>query len=137
GAEVDDRRAQKSLADEPHLPGTTRARVLLEEEHLLHERQAPPAVLLWPRDPVPPRAPERTLPLEPLVEQGVLVARTAAAAHDRELTLESRREPLAGLGPEGFVFGAEAKVHSSVLIRGEANLPSARAEPSALDHPRK
>ena len=90
GAEVDDGRPEKPLADDPDAPRALRSRVLLVEDDLLREREAAAAELLGPPDPDPPGLTERALPGGALVEQLVLVARPTAPAHRRR-TRRSRR----------------------------------------------
>jgi hypothetical protein len=87
------------------------AGVLLVEDHLLVQRQAAPAVLLRPADAGPAVRRQVPFPGEPLVEERVFVAGTAAAADDGEVTAEAVLEELPDLGPERFVLAAEAQVH--------------------------
>ena len=103
GAEVHDRRAEQALADDADAARPAGARVLLVEDHLLDERRAAAAVLGRPAEADPAVAAELLLPLPPLVEQLVLVARTAAAAHRRERSVEPIGEPRARVGAEAFL----------------------------------
>ena len=54
----------------------------------------------------------------------LVVAGTATAAHDRKVANELGSEPVAGFSPEGFVLGAEAKVHGNAILIGSAAQPS-------------
>ena len=119
GAEVHDRGAEQPLADDADAPRPAGARVLLVEDHLLDERGAAPAELGGPAEPDPAVAAELLLPLEPLVEQLVLVARAAAPAHDREPTVETIVEPRPRLGAEAFLVGVKRR---SIARRGKLSL---------------
>ena len=109
-AEVDDRRTEQALADDADAARSAGARVLLEEDHLLEQRGAPAAVLGRPAEADPVVAAELLLPLPPLVEELVLVARSAASAHLGERTVEPVGEPRARVGAETILFGGETKV---------------------------
>ncbi len=113
GAEGDDGRAEQSLADVTEAAGSAGARVLLVEDHLLHQRRAAAAVLARPADAGPAARRELLLPGAPLVDQRVLVAGTAAAAHARELAGERVGQPGRDLAAERFVFGREPEVHET------------------------
>ena len=108
---MQDRRADQALADVAEAPRALGPGVLLEPDHLLVQRQAPPAVLDGPADAGPAVGAEVLLPRPALLEQGVLVARAAPAPHDGELADEGVGEPRPRLGPEGLVLGAELQVH--------------------------
>ena len=88
------------------------------------DRPRPPYSLGQPTH-VHPRGAERALPREPLLEQRVLVAGAAAAAHDGELAVELLGEPGPGLLAEGLVLGGEPQVHACrLLVGGAPNLAS-------------
>jgi hypothetical protein len=111
-AEVDDRRSEESLADDADTPRSTRARVLLEEDHLLEQGRAATAVLGRPAEPDPAVAAELLLPCPALVEELVLVARSAPPPHLGERTVEAIREPRARVRAEAFLFGGETEVQA-------------------------
>src|SRR4029079_5776993 len=109
-AEVDDRRPEQTLADDPDPAPPAGARVLLEEDHLFHERRAPAAVLGGPTEPDPAVAAELLFPLPPFVEERMLVARPTSASHRREPSVETIGEPGVGVGAEALLLGSEAQV---------------------------
>ena len=93
GAEVHDRGPEEPFADDPDPARPAGARVLLEEDHLLHERRAAAAVLGGPTEPDPSVTTQLLLPRPPLVEALVLVAGPAPAAYRREGAVEPVGEP--------------------------------------------
>ncbi len=111
GAEVDDGRSEKPLADDPDAPRALRSRVLLVEDDLLREREAAAAELLGPPDPDPPGLTQRALPGGALVEQLVLVARPTPPAHGGEVAGQALGEPNACFAAEHLVLGGEPQVH--------------------------
>ena len=111
GREVHDRRTEQSFADDADPARTAGARVLLVEDHLLHEGGAPTAVFGGPAEADPVRPAQLLFPLPALIEQLVLVAGAAAAAHHRVGAFEAFRQPGARVGPEPLLDGCEAQVH--------------------------
>ena len=101
----------KPFADDADAPGSAGTRVLLVEDDLLDQRGAAAAELGGPTQPDPAVATELLFPLEPFLEQLVLVAGAAASAHDREPTVETIGEPRSRLGAKAFLVGSEAQVH--------------------------
>ena len=95
--------------------GAPRPRVLLVEDHLLHQRRAATTVLARPAQPDPAVRAEQPLPLAPGLEALVLTARTAGVAERGELADEMLREPVAHLGAERLVLGREAQVHAATV----------------------
>ncbi len=110
-AEVHDRRPEQAFADDADPPGSAGARVLLVEDDLLDERRAATAVLGRPPETDPVVAAELLLPLPALVEQLVLVAGAAAAAHFGEAAVETVGEPRPRVGTKTFLVGGEVQVH--------------------------
>ncbi len=111
-AEVHDRRSEQALADDADPARSAGACVLLEEDDLLEEGRAAPAVLGRPAEPDPVVAAELLLPRPALVEELVLVARSAAAPHLGERAVESVGEPRARVGAEAFLVGGETEVQA-------------------------
>src|SRR5690606_6549197 len=110
--ERDQRRPEQPLADVAEPAGPAGARVLLVPDHLLQERQLAAAQRARPAEPDPARRAEVPLPRAPLLDEGVLVAGAAPVAQRREGPRQVVGEPGAGLGAEGLVGVAEAKVHA-------------------------
>jgi hypothetical protein len=113
GAVVQDRGPDQALAHDADAPGPAGTGVLLVEDDLLEQARAPAAVLLRERQAHPAGRAERPLPGEALLEQRVLVAGTAAAAHAGELTGQLLREPAPRLGAERLELGREPEVHAA------------------------
>jgi NAD(P)-dependent dehydrogenase (short-subunit alcohol dehydrogenase family) len=132
GTEVHDRRPEQSFPDDAHAAGPARARVLLVEDHLFDERDAAPAVLGGPAQTDPPVAAELLFPFPALVEQLVLVAGPAAAAHLGEVAIETIGEPCARVGTERLLGGSEAQVHERGTLTTAATFAEMDATGTAV-----
>ncbi len=104
-------RASESFADVAHSPWAAGAGILLVEDHLLADRQAPPAMLRCPAHAGPATLGEVAFPGLALFGEGVLIAGATAKAQRGKLTLEVGLEPACDLVTKSFVVTAETDLH--------------------------
>jgi hypothetical protein len=102
----------RPLADDADTPWATGAGVLLVVDDLLADREATSTVLLREADAAPPVGADPALPRHALLDDGILVARPAPPAHDRELARQRVVEVGAHLLAEGLFVGRRREIHA-------------------------
>src|SRR4051812_44612160 len=111
-AERDQGRSEQLLTEVVDPGGCIGAGVLLVEDHLLEQGEAPAAVLLRPADAGPAGRGEVPVPGDPLVVRLVLASGTALAPQSGEVAGEVVLQPRPDLGAERLVLAAVGEIHA-------------------------